>query len=266
MLASEANMIPRIAFFDLDGTILNFGRTDVSEPVKQTLHSLQQHGCLVYLATGRAPFMIPSFAGVCFDGMLCFNGGLCYCGKEQIYSNPIDLGDMQTVIDNCKRIGVPVMLARPDRIISYFYNQDLEDYTKIAGLSSNVADAQTYDSVLRSGIYQLMVPVHAELDEAIVAGTLRVKTARWWDRATDVIPIDCGKAHGIKKVIDHLCIARESVIAFGDGGNDADMLEFVGLGIAMGNASDATKAAADYVTDSCEDDGVCTAVSKLFNI
>ena len=45
-------------------------------------------------------------------------------------------------------------------------------------------------------------------------------------------------------------------MAFGDGENDMEMLRYVGIGVAMGNASDAVKAAADYVTDTVDDDGI----------
>ena len=45
-------------------------------------------------------------------------------------------------------------------------------------------------------------------------------------------------------------------MAFGDGENDMDMLRFAGVGVAMGNACDAVKAAADYVTDTVDNDGI----------
>lgn len=45
-------------------------------------------------------------------------------------------------------------------------------------------------------------------------------------------------------------------MAFGDGGNDVLMLKHVGIGVAMGNAEDEVKRAADYVTDSVDEDGV----------
>ena len=45
-------------------------------------------------------------------------------------------------------------------------------------------------------------------------------------------------------------------MAFGDGENDIDMLKFAGIGVAMGNSSDIVKAAADYVTDTIDNDGI----------
>ena len=58
---------------------------------------------------------------------------------------------------------------------------------------------------------------------------------------------------------------REEIIAFGDGGNDVDMLEYAGIGVAMGNAGEDVKAAADYVTTAIDDDGIFNAL-KHFNV
>ena len=52
-------------------------------------------------------------------------------------------------------------------------------------------------------------------------------------------------------------------MAFGDGGNDKSILQAAGTGIAMGNAPDDVKAAADYVTASVDDDGVAKAIRKF---
>src|SRR5699024_9940889 len=71
---------------------------------------------------------------------------------------------------------------------------------------------------------------------------------RWHDRSVDVLPSTGSKALGIEQVLYHLGIKRENTYAFGDGLNDIEMLEFVGTGVAMGNAFEKTKKAADWVT------------------
>ncbi len=53
---------------------------------------------------------------------------------------------------------------------------------------------------------------------------------------------------------------RSEIMAFGDGENDMDMLRFAGIGVAMGNASDMVKAAADYVTDTVDENGIENAL------
>ena len=56
---------------------------------------------------------------------------------------------------------------------------------------------------------------------------------------------------------------REECMAFGDGGNDIPIIEYAGIGVAMGNATDDVKAAADYVTDTVDEDGIVTALEHF---
>ena len=76
----------------------------------------------------------------------------------------------------------------------------------------------------------------------------------------------CSKGLAMEQLIQHLGIPREETIAIGDGYKDIPMLEFAGLGIAMGNACDAVKAAADTVTDTNDNDGVAKALVRYFSL
>ena len=57
-----------------------------------------------------------------------------------------------------------------------------------------------------------------------------------------------------------LGLTREQAIAFGDGGNDVEMLRYAGIGVAMGNACPEAKAAADYITDDVTADGLANGL------
>lgn len=71
------------------------------------------------------------------------------------------------------------------------------------------------------------------------------------------------KAVGISELVKKLNNDIKDTIAFGDGRNDIEMLESVGLGIAMGNAVIEAKASADFVTDRIENDGIVKALKKF---
>ena len=64
------------------------------------------------------------------------------------------------------------------------------------------------------------------------------------------------------EIIRHFGIRLEDTLAFGDGGNDIPMLRHAGIGIAMGNARDEVKAAARYVTDTVDEDGIAKGIMK----
>ena len=74
---------------------------------------------------------------------------------------------------------------------------------------------------------------------------------------------DVSKGHALQEIARSLDIAPEEIVAFGDNHNDIGMLRFTGLGIAMGNAHDEVKAAADYVTLSNAQDGVAIAIEEM---
>lgn len=65
---------------------------------------------------------------------------------------------------------------------------------------------------------------------------------------------------GMQNVISKLGIKKEEIMAFGDGFNDIDMLNFAGIGIAMGNSSEEVKKEADYVTADIDEDGLFLAL------
>ncbi|MBV9711907.1 MAG: HAD family phosphatase [Ktedonobacteraceae bacterium] len=71
------------------------------------------------------------------------------------------------------------------------------------------------------------------------------------------------KGNALKSLAQELNIASEEIVAFGDHHNDIGMLQFAGLGIAMGNAHDEVKTKADYVTLSNSEDGVAAALEKM---
>jgi Cof subfamily protein (haloacid dehalogenase superfamily) len=87
-----------------------------------------------------------------------------------------------------------------------------------------------------------------------------VQTASFY---LEVIPRRINKGQGIRDICQTLGFETGEVIAFGDAENDIPMLRTAGMGVAMGNASAAVKAAADYVTLSNNEDGIAAALKKL---
>ena len=83
-----------------------------------------------------------------------------------------------------------------------------------------------------------------------------LKVARWHQWALDVYPDGAGKKQGIQKFMEKYGVGQEDVIALGDAHNYIGMLNFAGIGIAMGNGYEETKNVADYVTGDCDRGGV----------
>ncbi len=227
----------KIIFFDIDGTLKSFHNDGLTPGVIQALRQVQQRGIKIFIATGRAPYMMPHFDGVNFDGYLCFNGGYSYTKERVLYHNALDKQDIEQLIHNAKIMGEDVLVAGVKEMSATGLNKALEDYMSFA----------------------------EEQDAELLQGIKNLKVTRWWDCACDIVDKDCSKSQGISHVLEAYGYDRENVMAFGDGGNDMDMLAYAGMGVAMGNAKEKVKACANYVTDSVDDDGVVTAL-KHFHI
>ena len=80
----------------------------------------------------------------------------------------------------------------------------------------------------------------------------------------DVVQPGVSKATGIRVLMDSFGVDASEVMAFGDAGNDAEMLRLAGVGVAMGNASDELKSIADLVCDPCEEQGVLKVLEEVF--
>ena len=85
----------------------------------------------------------------------------------------------------------------------------------------------------------------------------------WSPLVPDVNRTGNSKQRGIDIIAAHYGIDLRDTIAFGDGGNDISMLRHAGLGIAMGNAGEAVKQSAGYITDAVDNDGVIKALRHL---
>ena len=78
----------------------------------------------------------------------------------------------------------------------------------------------------------------------------------------EMLPFGTNKAAALKELAEKLGIEREEIMTIGDGNNDVEMLEFAGIGVAMGNGTESAKKAANYVTDTNENNGVAKAIEK----
>lgn len=244
----------RIVFFDVDGTLIDMERKQISENTLEMLHRLQNNGILICLATGRPPASLPKIEGVKFDAYLTCNGSLCYNDREIIYSDPIPAADVQQVIRNAAAIGRPVSVATGDRLAANGYDEDLAEYYSFAHLTLTVAE--DFEEAARGEVYQMMVSCREQDYPTLLQGTSGTGITASWDRAADIIPASGGKGTGVQKMLEYYGLDKAEALAFGDGNNDLEMLQAVGTGVAMENASPKLKAVATDICGHVAEDGI----------
>lgn len=244
----------KIVFFDIDGTLINFHSGGLSDKTREALLRLKERGILLCIATGRPPACLPRFEGVEFDAFLTFNGSYCYDRNGTILSTPIPSEDVRKIICNAAAAGKPVTLATKKRLAANGTDNDLTEYFSFVHV--DLQAAEDFEEVAQDEVYQLMTACRESEYPEIMKDVRGAKIVAWWDRAADIIPAVGGKGVGIQKILEHYHLDKSEALAFGDGNNDIEMLQAVGTGVAMENASEQLKAVADEICGHVAEDGI----------
>ena len=90
---------PKIIFFDIDGTLIDMEKKQVTPLMLSALHKLQANGIRLAIAIGRSPMALPleEFPGVQFDVLVTFNGSYCYDKDRVLSASPIPSEDIRTL-------------------------------------------------------------------------------------------------------------------------------------------------------------------------
>ena len=245
----------KAVFFDIDGTLLSHASGGVPESARRALALLGERGGLRFLATGRHILEIHRLLpDLSFDGYVTLNGQICLDSREHIlFDAPFPPADARQAVSIFRRREAPAMLVQRDRMYINFVDGAVRQAQR--AISSPIPPAGTYQE---GAIYQLIV--YGDGAEAALRQLPGCKMSRWNDHAVDILPRSGGKVLGIGQFLRRLSLDWGEIMAFGDGENDVDMLRRAGVGVAMGNAEAAVKAAADYVTADVDQDGIYRAL------
>ncbi|MCU6747881.1 Cof-type HAD-IIB family hydrolase [Faecalicatena acetigenes] len=250
----------KAVFFDVDGTLISHKDGGVPESTKEALRLLKKRGIKVVVATGRHTIELEALPvrDLEFDGYVVLNGQLCLDGEgNTIYDEPICKEGADTILEIFKRREIPVSMVEKDRIYVNFVNDLLRRRQK--EILSPVPEVAEYHG---GKIYQCCMYVEEPQMREIEKKLRFCRATQWNDAAYDIIAEEAGKRKGIEAFLKHYSISPKEIMAFGDGENDIDMLLYAQIGVAMGNANDKVKEAADYVTDRVDKEGIKKALEE----
>lgn len=255
-------------FFDIDGTLVSFQTHAIPATTIQALETAHQKGIQIFISTGRPKLIINNLNELqsrnLIDGYITMNGSYCFVGNEVIYQNPIDRQEVKKLADICQKQGYPCIfvgehdasVCQPDNMLRRIFYEHL---------GVDEFPITTFEEAIQPDIYQMTAFFNPDDEKQIAPQLPACEFGRWHPGFVDITAIGNTKQQGIDQIIKHFGIQLEETMAFGDGGNDISMLRHAGIGIAMGNAKDDVKAAADYVTDAVDDHGIWNAL-KHFNV
>lgn len=275
-------MIIKAIVLDIDGTLLNTGKI-ISEKTKQALIAAQEEGIKVILASGRPTTgmleLVEQLEMTKYEGFLVsYNGArVTDClTKEVLFNQAMSIETGQAILEHLKNFDVIPMIDKED----YLYVNDV--YSGMLDLPDGAFNIIEYEA--RGGNFKLseiddlaafatfpinkiliaaqpeylqkIAPaLHAPFDEIVTAAFSAPFYFEFTDKGID-------KAKALNTVFPEMGIHSENIIAFGDGHNDRSIIEYAGIGVAMGNAVDALKEIADDVTLSCDEDGIAAGLEK----
>lgn len=250
----------KAAFFDIDGTLLSFKTHCVSEGTIRAFETLHKKGIRTFIASGRPLMLFPEFP-VTFDGYVTMNGGYVIVGDKVLIRQPIPQDETDTWLRYAIENNICSMCFSEHEMGTGNVN---ETGLKIREqLEFPLPPISPIESMIGKEVFQIIGVMPASCDEQVQAMLPNCSLPRWHPEFTDIVNKANNKAVGIDAICRHIGIKPEETIAFGDGGNDIEMLEFCGIGVAMGNASDTVKGHADYVTSTVDKEGIEQAIIKF---
>ena len=253
----------KIVFFDIDGTLVSPITREIPDSARLAIKALQYKGILCFAATGRHPNNTKGIGleELNLDGIIGLNGQIAVDKNHNVlYCNALDKADQEIIAKTFNEGKVSLAIVEKDRQYFNFITETAIAIRKKFMLP--MPDISTYNG---AEILQAIAYINEEDEAELMAKFKNCKSARWNSAGIDIINKSGGKDVGINKLINILGIKQEETMAFGDNYNDLDMLNFVHIGVSMGNGIDALKEAADYVTDTPEDGGIYNAL-KHFEI
>lgn len=255
---------------DLDGTLLGSDHK-VSPENKAAINYFKSEGGYFTFITGRPPMII----GEIFEAadpnapFGCMNGGGLYDGKkkEYVYYTPLDRKALELVayVDNAfPEVGIQI--NTPDTIFFSKESSAMEYFREVTGVPDIVRD---YNDIKEPITKIIFADTDAERIKRLANGLAMHPLAedfaftRSESFLYEILPKGINKAHALWGLSKLLGIDMKRTIALGDYENDIEMIRAAGVGIAMGNARDAVKAASDLVTVSNDEHALARIVGDI---
>ena len=262
---------------DLDGTTLN-SQKQLTARVAATIQKAGEAGVLVLPATGRALAGIPAevlqIPGIRYA--LCANGAKVYelaSGKTLVENcftreTALDILDALGSKDNMPAVFIDGKVYKGQRDFEGFetlYDANTLNYVRIS--RHTVPDLHQFvkenprpvEKV--TVIFTSMEARNAAKEMLAARGDCEVSSSMPGNLEVNAAGVNKGES--LLQLGRLLGFSRSQVMAVGDGDNDLQMLQAVGFGVAMANSTPAVLKAADFITLSCDEDGVAAVIEQL---
>lgn len=243
----------KLIALDMDGTLLD-DNLNISDENIYWIQKAMQHNVIVILSTGRGYKNAIDFADE-----LQLNTPMITVNGSEIWETPRKLLS-RTLMDSHHIEKLFELAKRSDDMWFWAYTSNNELYNRDNW--HEVTKPVSHYEWLKFGYYsENKALLHAVRDEIASWNQLEISNSSLFNIELNARSIS--KATALQKLCQHLNITMDQVIAMGDSLNDIKAIEAVGMGVAMGNAQEPVKQAANYVTDTNNHHGVAKAIAHI---
>jgi Cof subfamily protein (haloacid dehalogenase superfamily) len=265
---------PALIASDVDGTLLDADET-VTARTRDAVGAAIAGGATFVLATGRPPrWIAPVVDALGFAPMsVCANGAVLYDpASDRIVSARTLSTDVLAELAEIATRAIPGAGLAVERVGASAHDAATPQFVSSPGyehawLNPDNTEVSFADLLSAPAVKLLIRKAGARSADMVAALAAHIGIEGDITYSTDnglveIVPLGISKATGVEELARPLGIAAENVVAFGDMPNDVPMLDWAGLGVAMGNAHPDAVAAADEVTASNTDDGVARVLER----
>lgn len=247
-------------FIDIDGTLMGSSSCALEQNLK-TINHIRSLGHKVFISTGRSTSYVPSEIALKdnFDGFIAGSGAHVMHGDIELAKQLVPYTIVRKVCDYFLRHNIPGILEGEKDM---YYFSDIS-YKKSGWIP---LDKKTALELINEDTPIQKFSIYGIAPKDLAAFLGENCTVLQHNGYAEITVGGLSKAQGIETVITHLNIPQEQTIAIGDSMNDIEMIKYAGFGIAMGNAVDKIKEAADMITDDVNNAGVAKALTKIFSL
>ena len=254
---------------DMDGTLLN-DDSIITERTRKAVWAAIERGVLFVPSTGRPMGGMRQIrAAFDFDlPMVLFNGAMAMTAKSNrvLFEQGLDFSCAEVIFAQGVRWGYSVIAWAGETLFVSRECEEVTAYRRITGAEVNVtADARPMRPLGVTKMLWIIPPEDGKRLQGEMLALLgeQVNCHTSQPHLLEFVDAGASKGRALEAVGAAYGIAREEMIAVGDGWNDVSMLEYAGLGVAMGNAPEEIKGLCQAVTLTNNEDGVAAVIEKF---
>ena len=251
----------KIVFFDIDGTLTSHLDGRIVKETKDVIQQLLNKGIIVVAATGRPQSMCNEIRDLGIETFITANGALAKHREEIIHKESVP----QPLLRDVHQFAL-----REKHTLSFFTDSYYVNGIKNEKILHTLRELYflkhfppSHPQIEEEEVCLMCLFGDEEIEGKFAKQFPELTLQRWHPYVSNLLHCEVSKSTAIKYVLQHFQIDRSEAIAFGDGDNDIDMLEYVGLGIAMENGGKKVKEVADFVTKPSCENGIQLALQKF---